>query len=252
MGLFQGKKGHKKSSDPALDAVELVFDDEFREDLKNRGRLYFERVINENAALFKQDLDATVTYVSTELKQHVARQLDEQFTEINRVNAELREHIAKQLDEQFVEYSKTMNDAKDLALQALGRSAQALEQQHQQLALSLEKSVANQDAMLTSALQDKQAQVIEMKEAQDAAMQALNRSAHALREQHEQLSSMLEKTIADQKAMVVDTFQQNMAQVIEHYLLDAVGDQYDIKAQLPAIIKQMEENKQAIADDMKL
>lgn len=253
MGLFQSKKGQKKpSSDPALDAVELVFDDKFREDLQNRGRLYFERVINENAALFKQDLDATIAYVNTELKQHMARQLDDQFTEISRVNTELREHVAKQLDEQFVEYSKTMSDAKELALQALGRSAQALEDQHKQLAASLEKSIASQDAMLTAALDQKSAQVTEMKEAQDAAMQALNRSAEALREQHEQLSVMLEKTIADQKAMLVDTFEQNMAQIIEHYLLGALGEQYDLKAQLPAIIKQMEENKQVIADDMKL
>lgn len=253
MGLFQSKKHPQKTSgNPALDAVELVFDEDFREELRNHGRLYFERVINENAALFKQDLDATVTYVNTELKQHMARQLDEQFAEINRVNTELREHIAKQLDDQFVEYSKTMKDAQELALQALNRSAQALEDQHRQLASSLEKSIANQDAMLTAALNDKSAQVIEMKEAQDTAMQALNRSAEALREQHEQLSALLQKGIDDQKALLVDGFEQNMARVIEHYLLGALGDQYDLKAQLPSIIQQMETNKQAIADDMKL
>ena len=43
-----------------------------------------------------------------------------------------------------------------------------------------------------------------------------------------------------------------MAQVVEHYLLGALGDQYDVKAQLPSIIKQLEDNKQVIVDDMKL
>ena len=43
-----------------------------------------------------------------------------------------------------------------------------------------------------------------------------------------------------------------MARIIEHYLLEALGDQYDLKAQLPAIIQQLETNKQAIVDDMKL
>lgn len=52
--------------------------------------------------------------------------------------------------------------------------------------------------------------------------------------------------------MLVDAFEQNMAQIIEHYLLGALGDQYDLKAQLPSIIKQMQDNKQAIVDDMKL
>jgi hypothetical protein len=31
-----------------------------------------------------------------------------------------------------------------------------------------------------------------------------------------------------------------------------LGDQYDMKAQLPLIIKQMEANRQAMMDDMKL
>ena len=76
--------------------------------------------------------------------------------------------------------------------------------------------------------------------------------AEALRQQHEQLNVLLQKTIVEQQAMLVSSFEQNMARVIEHYLLGALGDQYDLKAQLPSIIKQMEANKQAIADDMKL
>jgi hypothetical protein len=43
-----------------------------------------------------------------------------------------------------------------------------------------------------------------------------------------------------------------MAQIVEHYLLGALGDQFDMKAQLPSILQQLEENKQAIVDDMKL
>jgi hypothetical protein len=43
-----------------------------------------------------------------------------------------------------------------------------------------------------------------------------------------------------------------MAVVVEHYLLGALGEQYDMKAQLPMIIKQMDANKKAMMDDMKL
>jgi len=254
MGLFQHKNQlqQKSPSDQATDAVERLFDDDFREELRTHGRLYFERVINENAALFKQDLDATVAHINTELRQHIARQLDEQFAEITRTNAELRQHVTNQLDEQFDEYNKTMQNAQELALQALNRSAQALEDQHKQLSLSLEKSVAHQDAMLSGAVEETQAHLAEMKDAQSAALELLNRSVQALQEQHQQLSAMLEKTITDQQARLVDAFEQNMGRIIEHYLLGALGDQYDLKAQLPSIIKQMEANKQAIVDDMKL
>jgi len=58
--------------------------------------------------------------------------------------------------------------------------------------------------------------------------------------------------VASQEEMLVGAFQSNMAAIVEHYLLGALGDQYDLKAQLPAIIKQMDENKKAIVDDMQL
>ncbi len=252
MGLFNGKKRPQQTlSGPAVAAREL-FDENLREELRTQGKLYFERVINESAALFKQDLDATISHVNTELRQQVARQLDDQFAEVNKVNAHLREHVAKQLDDQFEDYSKTMKDAQNLALEALNRSAQALEDQHKQLAVSLEKSVASQDAMLTAALNDKSAQVTEMKEAQDAAMQALNRSAEALKQQHEQLAVLLQKGIVEQQQLLISSFEQNMAKIVEHYLLQSLGSEFDLKSQLPSIIKQMEANKQAISDDMKL
>lgn len=182
----------------AREAAGQVFDDEFREYLRDRGRAYFERIIDENGVLFKQDLDATVAHINTELRQHVARQLDDQFAEISRVNAELREHISKQLEDQFAQFSRTMEGA------------------------------------------------------QEKALESLNRSALALEEQHKQLSAMLEMSINKQQTILVDAFQQNMARIIEHYLLTAVGEKYDLKAQLPSIIQQMEANKQAIVDDMKL
>jgi DNA anti-recombination protein RmuC len=251
MGLFQNKK-QLTPQQQAAEEVEHLFDDAFREELKERGRLYFERVINENAALFKQDLDATVAHINTELRQHVARQLDDQFAQINKVNTELREHIAKQFDDQFADYSKTVKEAQTLALDAVTRSSEALEQQHKQLSVSLEKSVANQDALIASAVEENKAHIDEMKSAQASAIESLQHSAQALDEQRQQLSALLEKGIVDQQALFVETFEKNMAQIIEHYLLEALGDQYDMKAQLPAIIKQMEENKQAIAEDMKL
>jgi hypothetical protein len=55
-----------------------------------------------------------------------------------------------------------------------------------------------------------------------------------------------------QEEALINGFESNMARIIEQYLLGALGDQYDLKAQLPSIIGQMEANKQAIVDDMKL
>lgn len=251
MGLFQHKK-QKSPQDQAVDAVENIFDEEFRGQLKEHGRLYFERVINENAALFKQDLDATVAHINTELRQHVARQLDGQFAQINQVNAELNNHVKQQLDEQFAEYNKTIENSQNLALEALNRSANALEEQHKQLASSLERSVASQDAVMNNAFNESTDKIDKMKQAQETALATLNQSVQAVQEQHQQLGAMLDKSIATQQELAVKTFQDNMAKIVEHYLLSTLGDQFDLKTQLPGILKQLEENKQDIAEDMKL
>jgi len=235
-----------------MDEVELLFDDDFREELKSHGRAYFERVINENAALFKQDLDATVAHINTELRQHAARQLDQQFADINRVNAELRERIARRLDEQFVEYSTTIKNAQDAALKLLEQRAKNLEEQHAQLGAVLEKSFAYQDAMMSGAVEENKARLGAMRHTQEVALESLNNSVKALQEQHQELSKLLEESVHHQQDMMIDAFEENMARIIEHYLVGALADQYDVKAQLPAIIEQLEANKQAMADDMKL
>lgn len=300
MGLFKGKHTDKKSpAEEAVDVVAEVFDEQYREELRANGRDYFKKVIDDNATLFKQDLDTTITEVGQELKSYMTKRLD---ATIDNVNSE----INRQLNERLLEYDRVTKDAQDQAVQSLNRNAVALHEKYQQLGqtlqqtiasqeammigvfeenkarmtvtqeaqdealeqleknieasrerseqlgATLQKSVADQEAMLTKIFEENTARVDETKNAQAAALDSLNSSAKALEEQHQKLRQTLEKTVADQETMLVGVFEENMAQIIEHYLLGALGDQFDMKAQLPLIIGQMEENKQAIVDDMKL
>ncbi|HWT40152.1 MAG TPA: hypothetical protein VN081_02670 [Dongiaceae bacterium] len=251
MGLFQHKQHDPKKSDhdEQLAEEENFFDEYFREELRNHGRWYFEKVINENGALFKKDLEATIVQVNTDLKDHVAKQLD---AAISQINVDLKTYATKQLDDQVAEYTKTMKDAQDAAIQKLTDSAGKLEQQYKDLETSLQKNIADQQAILHTTFEDNKAQLIAMKDAGDTAVDWLNRSAQALQDQYTQLTTALQKNVTDQQEMMVKTFETNMAQIVEHYLLGALGDQYDLKAQLPSIIKQLEANKEAITDDMKL
>ena len=300
MGLFQSKQPKKPSpSDEAAAAVVDVFDEQYREQLRASGQEQFKRVIEENAANFRQDLDVTIAHVGGELKEYMTTRLDATI-------AHLDGELTKRLDERLAEYDRVTKDAQDLAVQSLNRNAQALHDKYQQLTGSLEQTIASQEAMMITTFEENKARITATEEAQDDALKSLEDTAQlakdqsqqlgqslqqslsdqeakfttvfeenreriaatkgaqedalktlsesvaSLKEQHEQLSTMLEKTVENDRAMLVDTFEKNMAQIIEHYLLGALGEQYDMKAQLPLIIKQMEENKQAIVDDMKL
>ncbi len=252
MGLFTGKQKPKttSSNDGSVpDDQANFFDEVFREELRNHGRWYFEKVINENGELFKEDLDATITQINVELKEHITTQLD---AAIRQMNIELKEHVTSQLDQQLVEHEKAMKQAQDTALQSITSSAQALQEQHRQLSVDIQNNMSAQDAALKDAFQETMARVVTMKDAQGLALQSLNRSAQALQTQYQSLSKTLQENTAKQEAMLVETFKGNMALIIEHYLLTALGDQYDLKAQLPSIIEQLEASKDEIVDDMKL
>lgn len=251
MGLFQHKQDDSKKSpsDKLLPEEQHFFDDYFREELRNHGRWYFEKVINENGELFKRDLQETIAKVNVDLKEHITQQLD---GAIAQVNQELKEHTTKQLEDQFNEYSKSLKEAQEQALRSMTESAETLKRQHDELRGALEKNVHDQQDLLHNAFEENKTQIASMKEAQDAALKWLNQSAQALNDQYQNINTTLQKNVAAQEEMLVSGFQNNMAAIVEHYLLGALGDQYDLKAQLPAIIKQMEENKEAIADDMKL
>jgi hypothetical protein len=251
MGLFHKQQPKTSNDDGAVDAEQEqhFFDEYYREELRNHGRWYFEKVIDENGALFKQDLDATIGQVKVELKEHITKQLDEAIAQ---VNIELKDHATKQLDDQFAQYTNTMKEAQDQALQAMNASSQALREQHEQLGKTLQQNIAEQESLLHGAFEDNKARISAMKDAQDVALKSLTDTAQSLQEHYEQLHTALAQKVADEEAALIKQFEDNMAQIVEHYLLGAFGDQYDLKAQLPSIIKQLEANKQAMADDIKL
>ena len=252
VGLFQHKQSDSKSRSPIVEVFESeknFFDEAFREEIKEHARSYFDEIIKQNVVLFKQDLDAAVVDISAELRTQTAGRLDDA---IAKVNSELKEHATKQLDERFVAYGKEMKDAQDATLVALNNSAKTLEDQYQEFGTTVQKSIANQNVMIHGVFEENMTRMTSMKDEQASALQTIKDSAKALEEQYKQLGETLQKNVNDQQEMILATFQDNMAQVVEHYLLGALGDQYDLKAQLPSIIKQMEENKDAMMDDMKL
>src|ERR1700746_1446718 len=74
------KKGFADSYGEAADAdVEHIFNDEFREELRNRGRLHFEKIIGENAMFLQQDLRLTTSQLNEYMKAEITRKLREEF-----------------------------------------------------------------------------------------------------------------------------------------------------------------------------
>jgi hypothetical protein len=154
--------------------VEHIFNDQFREELRNRGRLHFEKIIGENAMFLQQDLRLTTSQLNDYMKQE----------------------ITSKLQEEFAKYEQSINDAKQLAMDSIQKTNAAVD------------------------------------------------------EQRRTLSVQVQKEFIDEKTRLIRQFEVNMAEIINHYVLAAIGNQIDLNDQLEFILGDLEANKKAIIEDI--
>lgn len=169
------KLGADAVTDAAEQDIEHIFNEEFREELRNRGRLHFEKIIGENAMFLQQDLRLT----TSELNEY------------------MKTEITQKLQEEFQKYEQSITDAKQLALDSISKTQEAIEQQR---------------AMM---------------------------------------GQQLVQEIEAEKQRLVARFEANMADIVNHYVLTAIGDQIDLNDQLDFILSDIQANKEAIIQDLK-
>lgn len=178
-----GINGKKKSNGSefdditkaAEDDVEHIFNDTFREELRNRGRLHFEKIISENAMFLQQDLRLTTSQLNEYMKGEITRNLQEEFKK----------------------YEQSITDAKQLAIEALQKTNDVIDEQR----------------------------------------------AH--------LSEALDAEVAKERERMITQFQENMGDVVNHYIVAAIGNQIDLTDQLEYILNDLEMNKEAILEDIR-
>ncbi|HPD98742.1 MAG: hypothetical protein R3B12_04410 [Candidatus Saccharimonadales bacterium] len=180
--ILRGEKTEQSGRDidtqlanTAKTGVDKIFDEEFREELRNRGRLHFEKIIGENAMFLQQDLRLTTTQLNEYMKTEIKRTLQSEFSK----------------------YEESITTAKDLALESIEKTQAVIEQQR----LVLEKQMTDEAAA--------------------------------------------------EKARMLSSFEKNMADIVNHYILEAIGNEIDLTVQLDYIFGYLEENKQAIMEDIK-
>jgi len=154
--------------------VEHIFNDEFREELRNRGRLHFEKIIGENAMFLQQDLRLTTS----------------------QLNEYMKTEITHKLEAEFEKYEQSIMDAKQLAVESIQKTNTAIDEQRQVMGRELQQEI-----------------------------------------------------IAE-KQQIVQRFEQNMTDIINHYVLAAIGNQIDLNDQLEFILADLEMNRQAIIEDI--
>ncbi len=122
----------------AHEDVERIFNDEFREELRNRGRLHFEKILGENAMFLQQDLRLTTS----------------------QLNDYMKNEISKELKEAFANYESAISDAKQLAVESIDKTKLAIDEQRKTLGDTLDKEVSEEKARRIARFDDHMAGVV--------------------------------------------------------------------------------------------
>lgn len=173
-----GQKNSKNPDAPIQSAVdneiEHIFNADFREELRNRGRLNFEKIISESAMFLQQDLQLTTS----------------------QLNEYMKTEITNELKGEFNKYEQAIMDAKQLAIESIQKTNTAIDEERQKL------------------------------------------------------SQAVQQQIVTEKQQLVKRFEANMADIVNHYVMAAVGNQIDLSDQLEYILGELEANKAAIIEDI--
>jgi hypothetical protein len=173
-GAGTAKNKDDSAEDAADQDVEHLFDATFREELRNRGRLHFEKIIGESAMFLQQDLRLTTS----------------------QLNDFMKSEISAKLQGELKNYEQSIVDAKDQAIEAIQKTNTLIEQQR------------------------------------------------------EELTEQVRQEIIKEKHQLIIRFETNMADIVNHYVLAAVGDQIDLSDQLEYILGELERNKADIIEDL--
>lgn len=217
-----------------------------------------------NAEVTNQLNDRMRSYnqVSGEAQELVSQSLSRNAQMVHEKYQQLSLDVQRAIANQEVMMATVFQDSKTQIEATQSEQAKTLEQLRtneektrrdaEELTSALRSTVNDQAAQLADIFKENMESVESTRAAQAGMLETLTKATEALEAQYQQLNQLLEQSVASQKAMIAEVIDDHMARIVEHYLIGALGEQSNIREQLPSIIKQMEENKQAMMDDMKL
>ena len=88
-------------------------------------------------------------------------------------------------------------------------------------------------------------------DAKQLALDSIEKTQATIEQQRELLLQQLMTQSEAEKNRIIDRFEHEMAGIINHYVLQAIGNQIDLTDQLDYILAELESNKQAIIEDVK-
>ena len=86
----------------------------------------------------------------------------------------------------------------------------------------------------------------------DSTLESIQKTQATVEKQREIMGQQLEKELTAERSRLTERFSGHMAEIVNHYVLAAIGNQINLEDQLEFILAELERNKQAIIEDINL
>lgn len=210
--------------------------------------------LNQQTTAFQQSSDQAQELVSQSLNrnsQAIYAKYQQMVTDLQHVISDQEMMMVGVFQDNKSKVLEVQTE-QDKAMRELSATMSATKQQAEQISGQLKNLVDSQSSQFESVYRDNIGRLEQIHKSQEVSLSTLTSSSEAVVKQHEQLAKLMDNAIEKQKALISDTINQHMSKIIEHYLIASLGESSDVVAQLPAILDKLEENKQAMQEDMKL
>ena len=254
--------------------------DENSRDMKQDIDAILEQLTGSLRRHLASQMDLAITRVNSE----ISNSLKEQMSEYNRVSSEAQELVIQSLSrnaqavhEKYQQMAtnlqqvvanqevmmvnvfqdnqtrvSTVQSEQDRALEKLKLTMDQAKQQSDEAVEQLRRNSEEQSRVLKDLYEKTTGSASEMHHSQEEAIRSLQQSVASLEDQHARLQQMIDESITKQKTMAAELVNDHMARIVEHYLIGSLGERSDLAKDLPGILEKMQENKQAMMDDMSL
>jgi F0F1-type ATP synthase membrane subunit b/b' len=88
-------------------------------------------------------------------------------------------------------------------------------------------------------------------DAKRLAVESIQKTQAALEEERQILREKLESEVNVQRDRLIKRFEDNMGEIVNHYVLDAIGNEIDLTDQLEYILGELQANKDVMVEDIR-
>ena len=192
------------------------------------------KAINEHTKLLKSQAEL-INEAKRKVQSDMHRKASERFEKAVEENAEYLKKDIRHTGEVMNAYVRTEFDgALHNELATFRKSAEEIGKVSGDALHQLQGSIAQEQAEVLATFKQEQATILE-----------------DLKKQHHDLASKVDEMVSAEAQRRITQFESEMARIVSSYVNQALASRIDIDAQLAYVLDELEQNKQALVEDMK-